>query len=169
MSVWIGLPWLEWSTKGGDTQKTSASNRTIIHYTVQVMLQSVWGVCSKEILQKLQIILLILTVYVSYSYCYNKMSSDGNIYFGYCGVLFYNMHFISFFHRSWRSRYHSSCFFFIWKTNIANTKINITVTPSIVKRYLWCMMRCPLSGRETTRAAGWYVHRFSKFYCMFVT
>jgi len=43
------------------------------------------------------IILLTLTVYSSYSYCYTKISSEGDIYASYFVVLLCNMHFISFF------------------------------------------------------------------------
>jgi len=46
---------------------------------------------------------------------------------------FCNTHFISFFYRWWTSRYHSSCSFFTWKTNIPTTKHNVTVTPSKAK------------------------------------
>lgn len=108
------------------------------------------------------IILLILKVYVSYSYCYIKISLDGNIYVSYW-VHFTKVILFHFFRRSWRSRYHSSCSFSTWKTNITTKIYDINVTPRNAKWLFWRRMYCLFSGRKTTRAAGSSVNRYTKF------
>jgi hypothetical protein len=74
-------------------------NRKIIHFLVK----EIYTICMGDLFQGVTLdstntrILLIWKMYVSYSYCYTKITSEGEIYVSYFVALFSNMHFISFF------------------------------------------------------------------------